>query len=53
MLNLAETYPGRFRVELELGSIDDPWIVYGRRRACDGGLLAWRDSPAGQRYQDE
>jgi hypothetical protein len=51
MLSLAAEHPGRFRVELELGTVDDPWIVYGRRRACDGEILAWRDSPAGRLYR--
>lgn len=53
MLRLADAHPGRFRVELELGTVDDPWIVYGRDRACQGALLAWRDSPAGRLYRGE
>jgi hypothetical protein len=51
MLALADKHPGRFRVELELGTVDDPWIVYGRHRACESALLAWRDSPAGRLYR--
>lgn len=51
MLELAEAHPGRFRVEAELGTVDDPWIVYGRRRTCDGDILAWLDSPAGWIYR--
>lgn len=50
MLSLAEEHPGRLRVDRELGTVDDPWIVYGRPRACTGDILAWRDSPAGNFY---
>lgn len=51
MLALAREHPGRFRVEMELGTVDDPWIVYGRRRMGDGDILAWRDSPAGRLFR--
>lgn len=52
MRRLAEDNPGMLRVEQDLGSVDDPWIVYGRRRVRDGDILAWRDSPAGRLYRD-
>ena len=51
MLSLVDTHPGRFQTVLELGSIDDPWVVYGRRRTCQGAMLAWRDSPAGRLHR--
>ncbi len=49
-LDFAAAHPGLFRVELELGSVDDPWIVYGRERASDGGVVAWLDGPASRMY---
>ena len=49
-LDLAVKHPGIFRVDQELGSVDDPWIVYGRARASDGGIVAWPDSPASRMY---
>lgn len=52
MRRLAEDNPDALRVELDLGSVDDPWIVHGRRRVRDGDILAWRDSPAGRLYRD-
>jgi len=50
-LDLADRYPGRFRVDSVIGTVDDPWIVYGKSRTCDGPLLAWRDSPLGRRFR--
>ena len=44
---LVAEYPGRFRVETDIGTIDDPWIVLGRHRvAHDRSICAWPDSPA-------
>jgi hypothetical protein len=48
---LAEENPGALRVDQDLGSVDDPWIVYGRRSVRDGDILAWRDGPAGRLYR--
>ena len=50
-LDVASEHPGAFRVEQELGSVDDPWIVYGCERASDGGVVAWPDSPASRMYR--
>ena len=47
--DLADGYPGRLRVDEEIGSPDDVWIVYGRERAHSGGLLASRDSAFARR----
>ncbi|HRD78792.1 MAG TPA: hypothetical protein PK264_23120 [Hyphomicrobiaceae bacterium] len=49
-LDYAERHPGRFRVEAELGSPDDVWIVYGRERAYRGELIACRHGLAASRY---
>ena len=38
----ADAHPGLLRVDEEIGSPDDVWIVYGRERALGGGLLAAR-----------
>lgn len=45
-LELAERYPDRFRIDVRIGTVDDPWLVYGKRRVSGGQLLAWPDSPA-------
>lgn len=49
-LHHAERHPDRLRVDLEIGTVDDPWLVYGRCRVSGGRLLAWPDSPARRLY---
>jgi len=46
--DLADRYPGRFRIDTMIRTIDDPWLVYGKTRTCEGPLLAWKDSPMGR-----
>ena len=50
-LDVAEKHPGRFRIDQVVGTVDDPWIVYGMERTSGGGLLAWPDSPAAKLYR--
>jgi hypothetical protein len=50
-LDLAVEHPDTFWVDQELGSVDDPWIVYGRARVSDGGVVAWLDSSASWMYR--
>ena len=45
-ISFIQEHPGKFRVDEELGTVDDPWPVYGRARVSDGGVVAWLDSPA-------
>jgi hypothetical protein len=45
-LDVAERYPGQFRVDEVIGSVDDAWLVFGRVRTCTADILAWRESPA-------
>ncbi len=51
MRKLVDEHPKELEVLQDLGSVDDPWIVYGREPVRDGDILAWRDSPAGRRYR--
>lgn len=44
-LELAEQHPDRLRVDVRIGTVDDPWIVFGKRRVTGGKLLAWPTSP--------
>ena len=50
-LSVADDHPGRFRVEEELGTVDDPWIVYGRERVSSGNVVAWPEGPAARLYR--
>jgi len=44
-LELADQYPDRLRVDARIGTVDDPWIVLGKRRVSNGELVAWPSSP--------
>lgn len=44
-ISFKQEHPGKFRVDEELGTVDDPWLVYGRARVSDGCVVAWPDSP--------
>lgn len=44
-LDLVNQHPGRFRVDADIGTIDDAWLVFGRKRVSQGGMVAWRRSP--------
>lgn len=50
-LDLMQSHPGRFRLDLEIGAVDVVWLVYGRERVREGGITAWRDSPLGRRLR--
>lgn len=49
--DVADAHPGRFRVDQVIGTVDDPWIVYGRQRVCRDGAIIWPDSPAARFYR--
>lgn len=44
-LDVFEAHPGRFRIDARIGTVDDAWLVFGKARAADGGLVAWPQSP--------
>lgn len=50
-LELAGQHPGRFRVDAVIGTVDDPWLVYGKERVAGGGLVAWPDSPGSRQFR--
>ena len=48
-LALADAHPAALCVDVEIGTIDDPWLVIGRSRTCDGNeILTWQNSPGGR-----
>ncbi len=49
-LEFAERHPGRFRVDAAIGTVDDPWLVFGSERVSTGGLVAWLESPASRQF---
>ena len=51
MLELAERYPEDLRIDVRLGTVDDPWLVFGKRSVCNGRLVAWPESPACEQFR--
>ena len=49
-LNYAHRYPDRLRVDQELGSPDDAWLVLGRKRTFTEPVLAWKDGPISKQF---
>ncbi|MEO0990491.1 MAG: hypothetical protein AAFX00_06025 [Pseudomonadota bacterium] len=48
---LGADHPDRFRVETKIGTVDDPWIVLGRTRVAENGLVCWPESPGARRIR--
>ena len=52
-LKVARENPEVLRVDVELGSPDDPWLVMGRKRITDGKLIACKDAPIVGHFHEE
>lgn len=50
-LEFAERHPGKFRVDAVIGTVDDPWLVFGAERVSTGGLVAWPESPGSRQFR--
>lgn len=50
-LEFAERHPGKFRVDAVIGTVDDPWLVFGAKRVSTGGLVAWPESPGSRQFR--
>jgi hypothetical protein len=48
--NYAERFPDRLRVDQDLGSPDDAWLVLGRERTFAEPVQAWRDAPIARQF---
>jgi hypothetical protein len=48
--NYADRFPGRLRVDQDLGSPDDAWLVLGRERTFSEPVQAWRDAPIARQF---
>lgn len=46
----SDRFPGRLRVDQELGSPDDAWLVLGRERTFFEPVQAWRDAPVARQF---
>jgi len=50
--SLAAEHPERFRVLEPIGTVDDPWMLYGRVRVAHGATLACRESAAARLFAE-
>lgn len=50
-MEFAERHPGKFRIETSIGTVDDPWLVFGAERVSAGGLVAWPESPGSRQFR--
>ncbi|MTI16971.1 hypothetical protein E1162_06935 [Rhodobacteraceae bacterium RKSG542] len=44
-LEFAQKHPDKLRVDITVKSLDDPWIVFGKKRVANGEPVIWPDSP--------
>jgi hypothetical protein len=51
-LNYAHRHPGQLRVDQEIGSPDDAWLVLGRKRTFTNRILAWKDGPISTQFAE-
>jgi hypothetical protein len=49
--SLVTDNPTRFRIDEQIGTVDDAWIVYGRDRLSDGQMVAWTEGPAARAFR--
>ena len=49
----AAQYPEYFRIEETIGTVVDPWLVYGAVPTCTDNLLVWPDSPAANLFRKQ
>lgn len=49
-LEVHDANPGRFRIDRIIGTVDDPWLVFGRHGVCHGNMIAWPESPVAKQF---
>jgi hypothetical protein len=48
--NYCDLFPGLLRIDQDLGSPDDAWLVLGRERTFVEPVQAWRDAPVARQF---
>lgn len=51
LLRYAEAHPDDLQIDETIGTVVDPWLVYGREPMTSDTPLIWRDSPAAQLFR--
>lgn len=49
---IAVEHSDKLHLHQDIGSVTDPWLVYGREAVVTDQPLIWRDSPAAQRFRN-
>lgn len=52
LLRYARERPDELRLDETIGTVVDPWLVYGREPVAADEMVVWRDSPASKLYRD-
>lgn len=50
-IEFAESHPRKLRVDVFIGSLDDPWLVFGKKRVANGEPIIWPDAPIVKQFQ--
>lgn len=45
-IEFAERYSDKFRVEIKIESVDDPWVLFGKNKVTHGEPVLWEECPA-------
>ena len=51
LVRLVEANLDELKIDEMIGTVVDPWLVYGRRPIETDGPVVWTDGPAAKRYQ--
>lgn len=52
-LEIADQFPGRFRIDKIIGRVDVVWLLYGGQQTNVGDILAWPDAPVAKEMSVE
>ncbi|MFY0610497.1 MAG: hypothetical protein JXQ99_03135 [Hyphomicrobiaceae bacterium] len=51
LVRFAEAHPDKLIIDEAIGTVIDPWLVYGRQPVATESALIWPKSPAAKLYQ--
>ena len=51
LVRLIEESPDELRIDEMIGTVVDPWLVFGRRPLKTDGPIVWTEGPAARQYQ--
>ncbi|MEM7777307.1 MAG: hypothetical protein AAF732_17020 [Pseudomonadota bacterium] len=51
LARFADEFPSELKLEQTIGTVVDPWLVYGRHPVASDQPVIWTDGPASRQYQ--